>query len=96
MLVTGHTGFKGGWLALWLAELGAEVTGLALPPPTIPSLFEQARIGERLTHIEGDIRDPAIVADAVARARPEAIFHLARSRWCARAMRRRSRPGPPT
>lgn len=76
VLVTGHTGFKGSWLSLWLHELGAEVTGLALPP-TEPSLYSQARIGELLHSIEGDIRDPSVVLDAVSEARPEVIFHLA-------------------
>lgn len=77
VLVTGHTGFKGGWLSLWLHALGAEVTGFALPPPTRPSLFEAARIGALIDHVEGDVRDAAAVRDAVARARPEVIFHLA-------------------
>lgn len=77
VLVTGHTGFKGSWLALWLYAMGARVTGLALPPPTQPSLFDAARIGELIDHIEGDIRDPAVVDAAIRRARPEVIFHLA-------------------
>lgn len=76
VFVTGHTGFKGGWLALWLNEMGAQVTGLALPPEH-PSLFEQARIGDLVDHIEGDIRDLATVETAMARARPEIVFHLA-------------------
>ena len=76
VLVTGHTGFKGGWLALWLHQLGAEVTGFALPA-TSPSLFEQARLAELVTHIEGDIRDAAAFEAAIADARPELIFHLA-------------------
>lgn len=77
VLVTGHTGFKGSWLSLWLHALGAEVTGYALPPPTEPSLFDAARIGEVIDHIEGDVRDLAALRQAVARARPEVIFHLA-------------------
>lgn len=77
VLVTGHTGFKGSWLSLWLHAMGAEVTGLALPAPTEPSLFESARIAELVRHIEGDIRDPATVRAAVEAARPEVIFHLA-------------------
>lgn len=77
VLVTGHTGFKGSWLSLWLHAMGAEVTGFALPPPTDPSLFETARIGELIHHIEGDVRDLAAVRAAVAQARPEVIFHLA-------------------
>ncbi|MET0307462.1 MAG: CDP-glucose 4,6-dehydratase [Sphingomonas sp.] len=77
VLVTGHTGFKGSWLSLWLHALGAEVTGFALPAPTVPSLFETARIDALLTHIEGDVRDMAAVRAAVEAARPEMIFHLA-------------------
>ena len=77
VLLTGHTGFKGGWLALWLQSLGAEVTGYALPPQTRPSLFEAARIGESMRSIEGDVRDLAALASAVQSARPEVVFHLA-------------------
>jgi CDP-glucose 4,6-dehydratase len=77
VLVTGHTGFKGGWLALWLESLGAEVTGLALPPATTPSLFEAAGVAERCRHVVGDIRDPEVLRRAVAEARPDAVFHLA-------------------
>ncbi len=77
VLVTGHTGFKGAWLALWLQARGAEVTGFALPPPTDPSLFAAARVGDLVTHVEGDVRDAAALRRAVERARPEAIFHLA-------------------
>lgn len=77
VFLTGHTGFKGAWLALWLHRLGAEVTGFALPPPTQPSLFEQARVAELLTHVEGDIRDLDAVTAAMRAARPEMVFHLA-------------------
>ncbi len=77
VFLTGHTGFKGSWLALWLHRLGAEVTGFALPPPTDPSLFATARIGELVTHVEGDVRDAGAVAEAMAGARPEVVFHLA-------------------
>ena len=77
VLVTGHTGFKGGWLALWLRELGAEVTGFALPPPTNPSFFDQVRLGELVTHVEGDVRDLTAIEQAIAEARPELVFHLA-------------------
>ena len=76
VLVTGHTGFKGSWLVLWLTQMGAQVTGLSLPAEDI-SLFRQARIDELLTHIEGDIRDMAVVEAAVQRADPEVVFHLA-------------------
>lgn len=77
VLVTGHTGFKGSWLSLWLHQLGAEVTGFALPPPTDPSLFEAARIDGLIDHVVGDVRDLAALTDVVARSRPEVIFHLA-------------------
>ncbi|WP_447763249.1 CDP-glucose 4,6-dehydratase [Sphingopyxis panaciterrae] len=77
VLVTGHTGFKGSWLSLWLRQMGAEVTGFALPPPTEPSLFDGADIGELVTHIEGDVRDAAALRRAVETCEPEVIFHLA-------------------
>jgi CDP-glucose 4,6-dehydratase len=86
VLVTGHTGFKGGWLALVLAEMGAEVHGFALPPLPGPSLFEAARIGQRLAaSVLGDLREPSEIARAVSAARPEVVFHLA-----AQALVRRS------
>ncbi len=75
--VTGHTGFKGSWLSLWLERLGAEVTGYSLPPPTDPSLFEQAHVAGFLTHIEGDVRDGGALESALTRAQPHFIFHLA-------------------
>ena len=77
VLVTGHTGFKGGWLSLWLHQLGAEVTGFSLPAPTDPSLFEQTRLAELVNHIEGDVRDMDAVEAAVSAAQPEVVFHLA-------------------
>ena len=77
VFITGHTGFKGSWLSLWLSGLGADVTGFALPPPTTPSLFETARIAELVTHVEGDVRNLDAVTAAMDRARPEVIFHLA-------------------
>ena len=77
VFVTGHTGFKGGWLCLWLNRMGAHVTGLSLPAPTKPSLFEQTRLAEIVDHHIGDIRDERVVLDAIATARPEIVFHLA-------------------
>ncbi|HTW91265.1 MAG TPA: CDP-glucose 4,6-dehydratase [bacterium] len=78
VLVTGHTGFKGSWLALWLAELGARVTGYSLAPPTQPSNFEATRLGESLAgHYEADIRDGARLSAALAACRPDVVFHLA-------------------
>ena len=77
VLVTGHTGFKGGWLSLWLAALGARVTGFSLPAPTTPSLFEAARLGDRVDHVEGDVRDRDALGRTVARVTPDLVFHLA-------------------
>jgi CDP-glucose 4,6-dehydratase len=77
VLVTGHTGFTGGWLALWLRAIGCQVTGLALPPDTEPNLFSCARVGERLNSRFGDIRDFAVVMRAMEAARPSVVFHLA-------------------
>ena len=77
VLVTGHTGFKGSWLSLWLAEAGAEVTGFALAPATKPSLFDAARIESCVTHRVGDVRDMAAVQAVFEQARPEVVFHLA-------------------
>jgi len=77
VFLTGHTGFKGGWLALWLQSLGAEVTGYALEPPTNPSLFEVARVGEGMRSIIADIRDLPTLQSALREARPEMVFHLA-------------------
>jgi CDP-glucose 4,6-dehydratase len=77
VLVTGHTGFKGSWLALWLHAMGARVTGLALDPPSVPSLFDAARIDGLVDHVIGDVRDAEVVQDVVQRVRPEVIFHLA-------------------
>lgn len=77
VLLTGHTGFKGGWAALWLAEMGAHVTGFSLAPDQTPALFDLARVGEGLVSIEGDLRDPLAVRDAVERARPEIVLHMA-------------------
>ena len=78
VLITGHTGFKGGWLALWLSSLGAKVSGYALAPETQPSLFEIARLGSAgIDHRLGDIRDLAALQAAVKESRPEVLFHLA-------------------
>ncbi|MGD0677432.1 MAG: CDP-glucose 4,6-dehydratase [Polyangiaceae bacterium] len=77
VLLTGITGFKGGWLALWLRQLGATVTGISLPPPTSPSLFEVARVGAAAEWNDLDVRDGVAVSDRVAACEPEVAFHLA-------------------
>jgi CDP-glucose 4,6-dehydratase len=75
VLVTGHTGFKGAWLALWLHALGARVTGFGTGPPTSPSLFDAARLGELVDDVRGDVLDADAVAAAARGA--EVVFHLA-------------------
>jgi CDP-glucose 4,6-dehydratase len=78
VFVTGHTGFKGGWLALWLRAMGAEVHGYALAPPTEPNLFDVARVAEGMASSTiADIRDAAAFARAMQAAQPEIVFHLA-------------------
>jgi CDP-glucose 4,6-dehydratase len=77
VFLTGHTGFKGGWLALWLKRLGAIVYGYALEPPTEPNLFTLARVGEGLEHQIGDIRDAATLRTAVDGLAPDIVLHLA-------------------
>jgi CDP-glucose 4,6-dehydratase len=77
VLVTGHTGFKGSWLTLWLASMGAHVTGLSSGPPSSPSLFELARVGEDAESLQADVRDAGAVRDAVRSARPQVLLHLA-------------------
>lgn len=77
VLVTGHTGFKGGWLVTWLKMLGARVIGFALPPKDGPSLFEAAGVAEGIVSILGDIRDPEQVMTAFRAHAPEIVFHLA-------------------
>jgi CDP-glucose 4,6-dehydratase len=76
VLVTGHTGFKGGWLSLWLESLGAKVTGLALAPQT-PGFFHAVDLGRGVASVIGDIRDYSVVERSVREASPEVIFHLA-------------------
>ena len=77
VLLTGHTGFKGSWLALWLEQLGAQVTGFALAPPTQPSLYELARVGEGVSSHIGDLRDLEALQAVVRSAQPEIVLHLA-------------------
>ncbi|GAC1472144.1 MAG: CDP-glucose 4,6-dehydratase [Desulfuromonadaceae bacterium] len=77
VFLTGHTGFKGSWLCLWLSRLGAHVTGYALDPPTTPSLFELARVGELVDTRIADVRDATALAEAMQQARPEIVIHMA-------------------
>jgi CDP-glucose 4,6-dehydratase len=77
VFVTGHTGFKGSWLCLWLQEMQADVTGFSLPPPTDPSLFELAVVAKGMRSIEGDIRDLGALTRAMQDAQPDVVLHLA-------------------
>ncbi len=77
VLLTGHTGFKGAWMSLWLLRLGANLTGYALPPDTKPALFEQLGIAEDFDSRIGDIRDGEAVARLVDEAQPDVVFHFA-------------------
>jgi hypothetical protein len=77
VFLTGHTGFKGSWLSLWLQQLGAHVTGYALEAPSKPSLFDTAHVGAGMTSIIGDIRDGIALREAMMKARPEIVIHMA-------------------
>jgi CDP-glucose 4,6-dehydratase len=77
VFITGHTGFKGGWLSLWLQDMGADLHGFALPPITTPSLFDLASVGDGMSHTLGDLRDLKAVTHALRRAHPEILLHLA-------------------
>jgi CDP-glucose 4,6-dehydratase len=77
VLVTGHTGFKGAWLCEWLLDLGAQVSGIALPPNTTPSLFHQLGLESRIAHHIQDIREPAALSAIIRDFRPDFLFHLA-------------------
>lgn len=77
VFVTGHTGFKGSWLSLWLQEMGAVVKGYSLPAPTSPSLFEEANVGHGMLSEEGDIRDFLQLRESIHNFQPEIVFHMA-------------------
>jgi CDP-glucose 4,6-dehydratase len=75
--LSGHTGFKGAWLAHWLLELGAQVRGFSLPPPTQPAVFEQLGLAARMRNEVADLRDAEAVRRSIVAARPDFVFHLA-------------------
>src|SRR5450432_2660905 len=77
VFLTGHTGFKGSWMSLWLHQLGADVTGYALSPPTEPSLFAQAHVSDTIKSIFADLRDYPRLKSAIAESRPEVVIHMA-------------------
>jgi CDP-glucose 4,6-dehydratase len=77
VLVTGHTGFKGGWLSTWLLELGARVVGFSLPPDPAPSFFHSSALATRLDSRSGDVRDAEALRRCLADAQPTVVFHLA-------------------
>jgi CDP-glucose 4,6-dehydratase len=87
VLVTGHTGFKGAWLSLWLQALVADVTGLAPGPPTQPSLYEMARVGARMRECAADVRDAEAVREGLLRSAPEIVLHLAAQPMVRRSLR---------
>jgi len=77
VLLTGHTGFKGAWMSLWLHSMGAKVQGFALAPSTSPSLFVEAKVGDLIKSSLGDIRDFAAISKVVKDFKPEVVFHMA-------------------
>lgn len=77
VFMTGHTGFKGAWLSLWLQQMGAVVKGYSLPAPTTPNLFEEAQIGAEMSTEEGDIRDFTHLRRVMLEFKPEIVFHMA-------------------
>ena len=89
VLITGHTGFKGAWLTAWLKQLGANVVGIALDPPSVPSHFDVANMADAMTDLRIDIRNQAALVDAIVAAQPDFVFHLA-----AQALVRRSYDEP--
>src|SRR3989338_2204238 len=77
VLITGHTGFKGGWLAFWLHALGAEIVGYALPPSTTPNFFEAVKLNKKIISVLGDIRNREMIGNIFKQHRPEIVFHMA-------------------
>lgn len=87
VLVTGHTGFKGSWLSLWLSEMGADVIGYSLPPPTKFNLFDSVGLEKKITHIIGDVRDEKQLLAVFEEYQPEFLFHLAAQPFVRRSYR---------
>lgn len=77
VFITGHTGFKGSWLSLWLQSMGAEIKGFSLAPRTLPSLYYEANVGEKMESVFGDIRDKDFVLDSMRQFNPDVVFHMA-------------------
>lgn len=77
VLITGHTGFKGSWLSIWLKELGARIIGYSLEPPTIPSNFEVSHLAEHITDVRGNVRDFKTLRKMIEKYQPRVVFHLA-------------------
>src|SRR4051812_40355521 len=77
VLLTGHTGFKGSWLSLWLQSVGAQVVGYALDPPTRPSLFRVARVADGMTSVIGDVKDLKLLQSVIKKHKPEVVIHMA-------------------
>src|SRR5438067_3846240 len=77
ILLTGHTGFKGSWLSLWLQTVGAQVVGYSLDPPTRPSLFQAARVADGMTSLIGDVKDLKLLESVIKKYQPQIVFHLA-------------------
>ena len=77
VVVTGHTGFKGSWLSLWLQSMGAQVIGYALAPPTNPNLFDIAHVASGMTSVIGDIRDLSKLQAVITEHQPEVVIHMA-------------------
>ena len=77
VLITGHTGFKGAWLSLWLREIGANIIGYSLEPPTDPNLFDSINLKDKITHITGDVRDEVHLNSIFKKHQPDFVFHMA-------------------
>jgi len=77
VFITGHTGFKGSWLSIWLQHLGSVLTGYSLEPPTTPSLFELAKVSDGMNSVEGDVRDSDALKVSLLESKPEIVIHMA-------------------